>query len=191
MSQETKSEVAQQESEVLFDGLENFENWSSLEDEINWSLEEGKLICSEKNSSIHQELELPNVCRIRLTVAYTGAPDFIFGFGVPGDRRELERLVRIESWEDSLVINAEEDFGIVYENVPKERMQFDVLVKRIVGAEDGIDPGFRLVVCDQTGKQLVAFAVEVPDTKPGIFLQNKSCELLTVEKLTIESVPDK
>ncbi len=157
------------------------ENWTSIGNTKQYwtELADGRLRSTRKDISLAWETELPPTLGIELVVTWEKKLDFVFGFGVPRDKRAIESLPKIETWEESIVLFHEDDFETLFD-------EFDSSAKRLRLFIAWDNDKNRVKVFNELGKQLcnMQLPAKTRGVKNGIFLANKSGDL-TVESLRI------
>ena len=166
----------------VFMGISDLEDWGSLKrTKKHWRISDsGDLESTKSNINLFYQTELPDAVQIDLVVKWEKNLDLIFGLGVPTNAQILEnKLPRIESWEDSLVLNQEDDFSIIYESIDKKQ-------KRLVLQIQWDRKTNNVVVLDEQGKELCNTTIpeKIRGVESGIYLENKSGDL-KVETLRI------
>jgi thiol-disulfide isomerase/thioredoxin len=166
----------------VFMGISDLEDWGSLKrTKKHWRISDSGDLESTKNDiNLFYQTDLPDAVQIDLVVKWEKNLDMVFGLGVPTNAKILdETLPRIESWEDSLVLNQEEDFSIIYESIDEKQ-------KRLVLQIQWDRKTNTVVIMDEQGQELCTSTVpdKIRGVEPGIYLENKTGDL-KVETLRI------
>lgn len=167
----------------LLGGSIDLEKWSADRGQRkNWTIDEqGHLVATQTNTHLYLKTDLPESALIELELQWDRKLDFIFGFGVPDNSRRIGGLPRLETWEDSLVLNYGDDFEIVKES-------FDVTEKTIRLLIHWDRLNHQLVIHDSQGQPLATadLGASSKQFSSGVFLENKSGDLV-ISKLAIRN----
>lgn len=187
LSGQVNDNPAQAETFEL-DGCADLEPWMSDGDrKQDWTInDENQLVCGKPSYLYRRLEELPKVCKIDIVISWEERPNFQFGFGAPIEAEQLDKnfLVRLENWEEAVVLSARDNFEVVFEAVPDDAQEIHLRI--VYNNEDGT-----IVVEDKDGKRLstARFGVDREHTVPGITLINrKGGGDLVIEKLKITSI---
>jgi len=144
----------------------------------SWSKGPGGYMQSgRKKNGVFTEIEIPEQFEIDLELHASTSPRFALAFGMDALGPESNESLRLETWENELVVIQDKVFEPVM-TLPKD--QHDVRL-RFVYASDVRE----LRVYDATGQSLVNVKGVQPATgKSGIFLRNRGDDL-TVRRLCV------
>ena len=159
----------------LINGRFDLEKWDAHRGEKKyWSVnEQGALQSGRKNIHLFFKSELPDSVLIELEIAWKKSLDFSFGFGVPDNARKIGDLPRLESWDGAIVLSFGDDFETVLESVDETAKRLKLLIHWNRAKH-------QIVIHDEKGRQLAQAKLGKPGkkTSPGIFIENKSGDLL-------------
>ncbi len=93
---------------VQFDGPLQLSGWRTISRARRteeWSeTAEGQLTTAAMGAELFRDLELPPVSEIQLSLAWTRKPGFLITFATPNALRLSKEAVRLETWDDELVL---------------------------------------------------------------------------------------
>lgn len=103
---------------LLFVGPRSSQTWKSEPKSDAWTLEGGALATSLAGHPIQCDLQMPDLCEVRVKLSWTKFPGFMLALGtqagLPANKQREPASVRIESWGTSLTMvrsgAAETDF---------------------------------------------------------------------------------
>ena len=92
---------------------------------------------------------------------------------MPDNARKIGDLPRLESWDGAIVLSFGDDFETVLESVDEAAKRLKLLIHWIRAKH-------QIVIHDEKGRQLAQAKLGKPGkkTSPGIFIENKSGDLL-------------
>ena len=161
-------------------GPNNLESWGAIGGKKNWKIDDnGQLSATRQDANLFYETKLPDAVQIELEVSWKKKLDFVFGFGVPGTKRAIQNMARIESWEDSIVLVHPDDFEPIIESIDRKLKRLKLLI-------NWDRKNNQIFVNDEDGKQLCKAKIPPTDgkIKPGFYLVNKK-DYLTVETMRV------
>ena len=161
-------------SATIVSGFSDFEGWGSLKNQkTHWQTESGNLYTSAESANVYRRLDnLPDTVDILLRCSFSASPDFSFGFEIPRSTEFDEAILRLETWDGSLVlVHADGDFEILMEEIPEDTRELglSILWNRKTN---------RMVIRNQQqllGEVVARTAAE--DSKPGFFFKNRAGDL--------------
>ncbi len=165
----------------LINGEFDLSKWSASRGEKKyWTVNgEGELQSLRNDVHLFLKSKLPQSALIEVELKWNKKLDFVFGFGVPRNSRNIETLPRMESWDDSIVLSFGDDFEIVMESFENEakRIKFLIHWNRDTNV---------VVIHDEKGAPLATANLGKPGKRieSGIYFENKSGDL-RVSALTI------
>lgn len=152
-------------------------------DKEHWHVnKQGHLITDVEKVSIACELEFPEAVEIQLRITWKNKLAFSLGLGVSERKIDYEYVPRIESWEDSLVLNGYEDFGIIYDQIDLENKEIELRIEW-----DRTENVFTIFEPGPNGRKILTQRfdqVEARRAVPGLTIVNRNGDL-TIEKLLI------
>lgn len=144
----------------------------------------GQLLSTRQNIHLYREAELPETSLIEVELSWAKKLDMVLGLGVPTNAREADQLPRLETWDDSLVFSVGDNFEIVMESFPNKDRKVRLFI-----FWDQIKK--RVAIHDTSGKLLCTADLDDSKTrnKPGIYIENKSGDLVVSEFRIRQSEP--
>ena len=131
-----------------------------------------------QSASVFHAVDLPRRFEVNLELASTESPRFVLAFG-----KDAEKALRLETWDDELVVVQNDIFEPVLTIREKQR---DVRLRLAVDMEARI-----LEVFDRAGRRLAKVeGVEPVESAPGIFLRNRGSHLM-IRRLIVYRQPTK
>ena len=114
----------------LINGEFDLSKWSASRGEKKyWTVnEEGELQSLRNDVHLFMKSELPQSALIEVELKWEKKLDFVLGFGVPRNSRNIDALPRLESWDDSIVMSFNDDFEIVMESIQAETKRIKFLI---------------------------------------------------------------
>jgi thiol-disulfide isomerase/thioredoxin len=163
---------------VRFDGPLQLAGWRTISrarrvDE--WSeTAEGQLTTSSMGAELFRDLELPAVSEIQLSLTWTKKPGFLITFATPNALRLSKEAVRLETWDDELVLQtlaANGDFAQI-KTLSKDMTKIDL--RLLWNQESG-----ELSVYSEYGERLGSMATGRGTTNDhsGFYIRNKGSDL--------------
>ncbi|XZE20362.1 TlpA family protein disulfide reductase [Pirellulaceae bacterium SH449] len=144
----------------------------------------GQLLSTRRNIHLYREAELPETSLIEVELSWTKKLDMVLGLGVPTNARETDQLPRLETWDDSLVFSFGDNFEIVMESFLNKDRKVRLLI-----FWDQVKK--RVAIHDTSGKLLCTADLDDSKTrnKPGIYIENKTGDLVVTEFRVRQSEP--
>ncbi len=168
----------------VFMGVSDLEDWGSLKrTKKHWKISDsGDLESTKSGINLFYQTELPDAVQIDLVVKWKKNLDMVFGLGVPSNTKVVEKVPRIESWEDAMVFSQADDFDIIYESIdPKQ--------KRLVLQIQWDRKTNKVLILDEQGKLLCETTIpeKTRGIEQGIYLENKNGDM-QIETLRISKI---
>ncbi len=163
---------------VRFDGPLQLAGWRTISRARRveeWSeTAEGKLTTSSMGAELFRDLELPPISEIQLSLTWSKKPGFLITFATPNALRLSKEAVRLETWDDELVLQtlaANGDFAQI-KTLGKEVTKLDL--RLLWNQESG-----ELSVYSEFGERLGAMATgkETTNDHTGFYIRNKGSDL--------------
>jgi thiol-disulfide isomerase/thioredoxin len=163
---------------VSFDGPLQLSGWRTISrarrvDE--WTeTAEGQLTTSSMGAELFRDLELPPVSEIQLSLRWTKKPGFLITFATPNALRLSKEAVRLETWDDELVLQtlaANGDFAQI-KTLTKDISKLDL--RLLWNQETG-----ELSVYSEYGERLGSMATGkgTAEGHSGLYIRNKGTDL--------------
>ena len=157
----------------VYSGPDELANWRPFRGQQGlWRrTDAGNLRSPASGAFLSRVIKMPGKVEIEFEVAAAGMPSFTFGLGAPTGHRAVEKLPKIETWEDELVLSFDDgDFEHLRTLTPgdkqlKFRVLWDVDAREVV-VLDGLER--------ELGRCNYGEDLEVAE---GIFVGNKSGRL--------------
>ncbi len=145
---------------------------------------QGQLMSTRQNIHLFREADLPASALIELELKWNKKLDFIFGLGVPRNARQTDNIPRLEAWDDSLVFSYGDNFEIVLESYRNAQHRIKLLIH-------WDQPNQRIAVHNESGQLLCAADLShlKNQGKPGIYIENKTGDLIISEFIVRQSLP--
>lgn len=162
-------------------GFSDLEDWGSLKrTKKHWKItDSGDLEATKQDINLFLQTDLPDAVQIDLVLKWEKNLNMVLGFGVPTSAKNLDKVTKIESWDDALVVNEGENFSVIYESVDDKpnRLAIQIQWDRKTNV---------VLIRDEQGKELCTANVAESDRgiKPGIYLENKKGQM-KIETLRI------
>ncbi len=136
----------------------------------------GQLAANHANSMLYRRSEFPENTLIDVDIHWDKKLDFVLAFGVPKNRRRLDELPRIETWDDSLVLSYKDSFEIILEKIDQQQKRLKLLIHwdRLKN---------EMVIFDERGDRLsiAKLGDYPPNVELGILIENKGPSLIVNE----------
>ncbi len=163
---------------IRFDGPLQLSGWRTISrarrvDE--WSeTAEGQLTTTSMGAELFRDLELPPISEIQLSLSWTKKPGFLITFATPNALRLSKEAVRLETWDDELVLQtlaANGDFAQI-KTLTKDITKLDL--RLLWNQETG-----ELSVYSEYGERLGSMATGKGTAQghSGIYIRNKGSDL--------------
>ncbi|MDG2384469.1 MAG: TlpA disulfide reductase family protein [Pirellulaceae bacterium] len=95
---------------MIFEGPAGLNGWSTISRSRtvdDWKVEpQGVLSTEIVGSELYRDLSLPEIAEIEITLSWKQKPGFLITFVEPGARRVPRQTVKLETWDDELVMQA-------------------------------------------------------------------------------------
>ena len=95
---------------MIFEGPAGLDGWSTISRSrtaADWKVEpQGVLSTEIVGSELYRDLRLPEIAEIEITLSWKQKPGFLITFVEPGARRVPRQTVKLETWDDELVMQA-------------------------------------------------------------------------------------
>ena len=147
-----------------------------------WKVNEhGHLQSTASNIDIYCEVELPEVVEIILHVRTNQKFDFSFGLGICKTHQDVNKIPRIENWNNALLFETNYNFEVAYESIIGNELKLQIIWDRQKNLVKILEDG-------ENGTELVSTPFKPVQYRSykdsGIFIRNKYSDL-TVEKLIV------
>jgi peroxiredoxin len=90
--------------EMVYNGPKAIQDWKILGSEAGCFMDRGHLVLENAAASLLGDLNLPDQCRIDLEFSWSSKPSFTVAFGVADSPESWKQALRLEVWEDSIVV---------------------------------------------------------------------------------------
>ena len=172
---------------LIFDGPSGVEEWSTISrarSATDWKqLPQGGLTTQVVSAELYRDLALPALTEIEITLSWTAKPGFLLTFVEPNARRVPKHTVKLETWDDELVMQAlasTGDFGPVL-TLPgdQKRIQLRLLWNQLEK---------ELSAYSRSGEIIAKLKADQGDGRKltCLYLKNKGSDL-TLESLRVRS----
>ena len=110
--------INQKNQQFLLSEHNGLEGWDAYRNgKKHWSYEtSGKIETERPGAHLFWKNPLPETARIEIRLEWSDEPNFVLAFGVPNSKVDVSETMRIESWDDSIVLTDQEGSFVVLDD---------------------------------------------------------------------------
>ncbi len=138
----------------------------------------GQIVTKVTGAELYRDLHMTGLSEIEITLSWSGKPGFMISFADPNDARLSKQVVKLETWENDLVLQtlgANGDFEVI-DTIPARDQSIELrMIWNPVGGELSVHSAMGQMLGKMKG-------VSLPTSNlTGLFIQNKGATLKLVK----------
>ncbi len=146
-------------NKLLYVGPNGHLEWTSVGEVEGTYIDRGHVVLNQPGVALRHDVHLAAMCRIDLELAWANKPRFVIGIGVDETPASLADAVRLEVWEDDIVICRETETDADVAAIGKAAQFFGELqLTLFLDQTQG-----KTVIYKADGEQLASISVPNPD----------------------------